>query len=494
MELNSINHIYNEEKDRSYFFNKEGKLIYTFEYSGEVAQDKEYGYILIKDNKDKEVELCVYNQIDDALYEYEIFKHNSIKEQIKFRNNKINEIFKINNKYVLLLSDKIIVKYIDSKKEEEIDELDSIAFSEDKIIVFNNDKLFRYDIDGARLTDYYIYNNNFELIRKGEGVYLIGNQNIQLSTNSNLTIEEISHLHLDEKLSIKKEWDFEKVKIYWNNDNYYAELKQEDNKRPNYFLGNKLKDVIEYKDKKIDKNIYLIKENDGHNRIMAEDFVVGIDFGSGKNKIEIMNYDALEDGYIIIGKDNGQYFHNTLYNFKIESLKILDGPFTSISTIYMNKNKYYYAIAHKGTVNDNTLYDNHFNVVEELGDIHNFAKVVNVFNYKNDSSFYVIKRAGAVSISQLNNKFEITKEKSYDDYQLYINENKNIGNNKLLFGINDDGLRIKYDLLDENLNIVLSEIVDWRIIENNCDFFEFYTQKSFGYMDYDGNILLNYNY
>ena len=160
----------------------------------------------------------------------------------------------------------------------------------------------------------------------------------------------------------------------------------------------------------------------------------------------------------------------------------------------MNKNKYYYAIAHEGTVNDNTLYDNHFNVVKELGDIHNFSKVVDVFNYKNDSSFYVIKIDRAVSISQLNNKFEIMKEKSYDDYQLYINENKNIGNNKLLFGINDDGLRIKYDLLDENLNIVLSEIVDWRIIENNCDFFEFYTQKSFGYMDYDGNILLNYNY
>lgn len=494
MELNDINHIYNEESFKSYFFNKSGKLIYIYEYYGEATPDKENGYLLIKDNKEKEIELCVYNQIDNTLYEYEIFDNSLTKENLKFRNDKIQEIFKINNKYILLLSDRIIVKYIDNPKEEEIDECNSVVFSENEIIVFDYGKLFGKGPDGGRLTDYYIYNDKFELMRKGEGVYLIGNQNIQLSTNSNLTIEEISHLHLDEKLSIKKEWDFEKVKIYWNNDNYYAELKQEDNKGFNYFLGNKIKDVIEYKDKKIDKNIYLIKENDGHNRIMAEDFVAGIDFGSGKNKIEIMNYDALEDGYIITGKNNGQYYHNTLYNFKIESLKILDGPFTSISTIYMNKNKYYFAIAHKETVNDNTLYDNHFNVVKELGDIHNFAKVVNVFNYKNDSSFYVIKRDGAVSISQLNNKFEITKEKSYDDYQLYINENKNIGNNKLLFGINDDGLRIKYDLLDENLNIVLSEIVDWRIIENNCDFFEFYTQKSFGYMDYDGNILLNYNY
>ena len=494
MELNSINHIYNEEKARSYFFNKEGKLIYTFEYSGEAAQDKEYGYILIKDNKDKEVELCVYNQIDDALYEYEIFKHNSIKEKIKFRNNKINEIFKINNKYVLLLSDKIIVKYIDSKKEEEIDELDSIAFSEDKIIVFNNDKLFRYDTDGARLTDYYIYNNNFELIRKGEGIYLIGNQNIQLSTNSNLTMEEILNLHLDKESLMKKEWDFEKVKIYWNNDNYYAELKLGDYKGFKCSLGSKVIDVIEYRDKKTDKNIYFIKEDDDHCCIMAQDFVTVIDLGSKNNMKTVMNYDALDDGYILIGKYDGTSFNNTLYNFELESLKTLDGSFVSISTVYIDKNKYYYAIAHQGSMNDNTLYDKDFNVVSDLGDIQSLTNIVNMFNYKNDFSFYAIKRDETVSILQLNNKFEIMNEKIYDDYCLFVNEEKNIGNNTLLFGASDDGIRIKYDLLDENLNVVLSEIVDWATIENNYDYFEFYAQKSFGYMDYDGNILLKYDY
>ena len=154
MELNTINHIYNEEKYKSYFFNKAGKLIYTYEYHGEATQDKEHGYCLVKDDKGKEIELCIYNQIDDDYYEYEIFNTDLLKKSIKFRNNKVYEIFRINNNYILLLDDKIVVKYIDKPNEDVINDCNRIGFNKGEIIVFNKENLFGDGPDDKYLIDY----------------------------------------------------------------------------------------------------------------------------------------------------------------------------------------------------------------------------------------------------------------------------------------------------------------------------------------------------
>ena len=251
--------------------------------------------------------------------------------------------------------------------------------------------------------------------------------------------------------------------------------------------------LLDYSDVKSysfnNQNIYVFyNENNDFVDIYNDDLSKNI------NGVKIFNADILKDGVLVLSRDMDINKNYTLevYNFSLENLYDTSGEKKIIrkarELVKINRYglNFYYKKAIT-TSNDSELFDSRLNKIFDgfsTADFDSFNDKIIIYFYKTNLISVVYDNFSL--FKQYENATLLEKIK----IDVLSRQHFVIGTEYIDFSIlcsND-----RYSILDENLNVIVSDLIDANDFKEK--YFKFRKNDMVGFMDYSGNVLFEMKY